>query len=146
MYTFYALATVVAALALGGCEEEQEGMIPAKMPTDSTVVVVETPPPAISALASTVSTIVKFGIEVSADQAQDTVHYLVLRDTTEAPTPADLLRHVDATVLSMNGNLFRTGVWFNLQERTEYVVYAMLKNDQRISEVASLGVTTGKAE
>ena len=146
MHTFYAVVIAVAALTLSACEEEREATGPSMMPVDSAAVAVETPSPTVSALASSVPTIVKFGVEVAADQAQDTVHYLVLRDTTEAPTPMSLLEHAENVALPMDGNRFRTGVWSELQEQTQYVVYALLKNDERISEIASVSTTTGKAE
>ena len=144
-YTFLATVMAAATLTLAACEEEIESAKPTALP-DSTVAIIEIQPPVVSEIESPIPTIIKVGFEVASDQVQDTVHYLVLRDTAEAPTQERLLAHPDDVALPMDGNRFRTGVRSNLKEQTEYVVYAVLKRDKHRSKVASMAIATGKAE
>ena len=144
-YTFLATVMAAATLTLAACEEEIESAKPAALP-DSTVAIVETQPPVMSRVESQIPTTLKFGFEVAPDQVQDTIHYLVLRDTAEAPTQERLLAHPEDVALPMDGNRFRTGVRSNLKEQTKYVVYAVLKRDKHRSKVASMEIATGKAE
>ena len=139
------LSTIIVAAALMACEEEIESS-KAIIPQDSAATIVELPPPTVSAIESQIPTTLKFGFEVAPDHVQDTVHYLILRDTAEVPTGERLLAHQNSKLLPMDGNYFRAGAQPDLPEQTQFVVYALLKRNEHFSGVTSVAIATGTEE
>jgi hypothetical protein len=109
---------------------------------DTLSISTDIPAPIVQPVDSKVPTTLKFGFSVTAEQAQDTVYYLLLPDSVGAPLATDLLKHPGITEFPMEGNLFRSTFRSDLSAQTKYVVYASIKKEKQQSEVASLTLTT----
>ena len=131
-------------LALAACEEDLEAL--AVQDEDSTVVAVVVPPPTLTLQNTNIATLIKFDVAVEANQVQDTAYYLVLAADADTLSAAALMSRTDTTALPMKGNRTRTGFQTNLEEGRDYVVYAVMKQGEYLSEVASLAVTAGATE
>lgn len=139
------LLTIVNVLALVACEEDSVATRP-KVPEDSTYVSVVIPPPVLSAQETSIPTVIKFGINVTADQVQDTIYYVVSEADTEGPAGPALMRRSDTTALPMKGNSYRQTFRSGLREETDYRVYALIKKGKHLSDTVSLVITTGSTD
>ncbi len=141
---FWFLLTAVAALALTACEEDLSEAIRDEK-DDTLRIAADIPAPIVRLVDSKVPTTLKFGFSVTAEQAQDTVYYLLLPDSVTAPLATELMNHSATTELPMEGSFFRSTFRSGLSAQTKYVVYATIKKEKQLSEVASLILTTGQA-
>ncbi len=129
-------------VALTACDEDTiEADLGEKGDTLSTTITI--PAPIVRLVESKVPTTLKFGFSVTAEQAQDTVYYLVLPDSATVPSANNLLNHADITELPMQGSHFRSTFRSDLSAQTKYVVYAVIKKGKALSEVSSLTLATG---
>ena len=140
-----AITAIGSGLIFAACEESPEISETVKQ-EDSIAIVATIPPPTLRAIETNIPTIVKFELRVAASQVQDTAHYLVLEADSDIPTREALLTHEGKTELPMAGNYSRTLFEPNLKEETEYSVYAVIKKNRDISEIASVDITTGTSE
>ena len=95
-------------------------------------------PPVLSSLESSSATVAKFGVAVDTSQAQDTVYYVVLEAQTEALNGSVLLKHENVVKFLMSGNVFRPAYQPDLGEQIDYVVYALIKEGNYVSETMQL--------
>lgn len=141
----FSLPVAVAALTLVACEEDAE-VSKMTQPKDTTVVVPAViAPPTLSLQPSSIASVIKFDVNVTANQVQDTVYYLVLEDTVTAPTRQEFTDYPSVTEFPMTGNYSRTAFRSDLRVDTPYVVYALIRHETQLSEIAILTVTTGAA-
>lgn len=139
------LLVAVAALALTACEEDVHEAALGEQ-EDTLKILADVPAPAVRAVDSAVPTTLKFGFSVTAEQAQDTVCYLLLLDSEAAPSAKGLLSHTAVSKLPMGGSYFRSTFQSGLSAQTTYVVYAIIKKGRYFSEMASLSLTTGASQ
>ena len=144
MKRFLYLVPLAGVLLLSACEEDLSEVTRDEQ-SDTLGITVDITAPTVRLVESTVPTTLKFGFSVTADQAQDTVYYLLLPDSVAAPLATELMGHSGTTELPMEGNHFRSAFRSGLSAQTKYVVYATIKQKKRLSEVASLTLTTGQA-
>ena len=123
-------------VTLAACEEEPEV---AKVEEKSHVTVsTDILPPSLSPLESSSATVTKFGVAVDTSQVQDTVYYAILEAPAEAPDGSTLLAQAGVVKFLMSGNVFRPAYQPELSEQTEYVVYALIKKGNYVSETVHL--------
>lgn len=137
------LVAVALMLILTGCEEEKIEQTTDQQ--ESAEASMEIASPQLSALESKIPTVLKFGVEVTSAQVNDTVYHVVVRDDAEALTGEEIINHQDKTELPMAGSYFRSTFETGLQEETPYTVYVVAVKGDNISEVASLSLMTGAA-
>lgn len=138
----YCTILVTCFIALTACDED---VIEADSGEkgDTLSILVTMPPPIVRLVESKVPTTLKFGFSVTAEQAQDTIYYLILPDSGAAPSANDLLKHANVTEFPMEGSFFRSTFRSDLSAQTKYVVYATIRKENHLSEVSSLTLTTG---
>ncbi len=132
----------LAVFFFAACEEDSE--VTPTGPTDDSVVVAAAVviPPVLSNESSEIATVVKFRATVDASQMRDTVYYVLLTADAEKPTSQEILERQDVTELPMEGQVGRVTFRSDLNTDTDYMVYAVVKENDQVSEVSSLSVST----
>ena len=143
MKQFLYLLPLAGMLLLSACEEDL-GEAVRDEKGDTLNVTADIPAPIVRSVDSKVPTTLKFGFSVTAEQAQDTVYFVLLPDSVAAPLATELMKHADVTEFPMKGSHFRSTFRSDLSAQTKYVVYASIKKGKQQSEVASLTLTTGQ--
>ena len=142
----FSVLAMAVVLTFAACEEDTEQ---ANVAEQEEGIEVETSiaPPTLSAIDSEVATLLKFGVEVSPAQVNDTVYYLILPANVEGPSDGEeLANHEAVTILPMAGRYFRSTYEAGLQEETSYVVYAVVMREKNSSEITSLAIITGSTD
>ena len=145
MKQFLYLLPLAGMLLLSACEEDL-GEAVRDEKGDTLNVTADIPAPTVRLVDSKVPTTLKFGFSVTAEQAHDTVYFVLLPDSVAAPLATDLMKHADVTEFPMEGNHFRSTFRSDLSAQTKYVVYASIKKGKQQSEAASLMLTTGSKD
>lgn len=122
----YSFSLLVCCLLLAACEEDVQGGLNA---------------PGLEARGVQTDRF-SFAITIEEDGVNGQLYFMVQTSDKAKPSAQEVRNSPYATSFDLNGSDFRTASMPGLSGQTSYTLYAIVALEDRLSQVASLQVTT----